>query len=177
MLFLTWLFLPLKNVTHYNHYLTEVVAPHNHNYKTDETFAMLRRNTLRQRHKRREPSGKQHRKCVLQQNCHLMAVHSIDLRTEQFLTAYFILHFSTMQNCFKWTRQRISICRDAACSTTFRSGQETLQVKCSGFERLFENIMLSSNQHLHNHHCCHISFAVRTASSLTIWLSALCYRK
>lgn len=27
MPFLTWLFLPLKNVTHYNHYLTEVVPP------------------------------------------------------------------------------------------------------------------------------------------------------
>lgn len=177
MLFLTWLFLPLKNVTHYNHYLTEVVPPTTTTTRRMKLLQCLEETLWDKGTSAGEPSGKQHRKCVLQQNCHLMAVHSIDLRTEQFLTAYFILHFSTMRNCFRWTRQRISICRDAACSTTFRSGQETLQVECSGFERLFENIMLSSNQHLHNHHCCHISFAVRTASSLTIWLSALRYRK
>lgn len=91
-------FLPLKNITHYNHYLTEAVPP-----ITTTTRRMKRLQHLEKHFETDTSAGSpvgSSTENVLQQNCHLMAVHSIDLCTEQFLTAYFILHLSTVWNCF-----------------------------------------------------------------------------
>lgn len=79
-------FLPLENRNPYNRYLTKEVPPATTTSRQMETLAMLRRNTLKQRYKHRQSW-----ECVLQQNCHLMAVHSIYLCAEQSISGYFPL--------------------------------------------------------------------------------------
>lgn len=87
---------------------------------------------------------------------------------------YFIFHLSTIWNCFTEPGRGRDLQGDHIQHSLWKQW-EALQAECRGFGRLCE-ILASWNQHLHEH-CSHISFAVRTASSWTKWLSALCYRK
>lgn len=135
---------------------------------------MLRINPLKQRYKHRQPGRKAALKMCLATELPLdgSAQHRSLHRTINHSLFYFPLQHN--MELLYWARQRMSICRD--CMQHNLQRQEALQIECRRFERLFENIIPSSNQLLHNHYS-HISFAVRTASSLTKWLSALCYRK
>lgn len=134
--------------------------------QTGETFLMFKRNTLKYQHKHRQPW-----KYVLRQNCHLMALHSIEL---QWFT---VLLFSTLA---QYGIVLLSHAEDEHLQGDYIQHSlwkqwGALQAECRGFERLCE-ILASWNQRLHEH-SSHISCAVRGAPSRTKWLPALCYRK
>lgn len=127
---------------------------------------MFKRNTSKHGYKHKQPW-----KCVLWQNCHLMALHSIELQ------GFRIILFS---NKAQYGIVLLSQAEDQHLQGehiqhSLWKPWEALQAECRGFGRLCE-ILASWNQQLHER-CSHISFAVRTASSWTKWLSALCYGK
>lgn len=137
---------------------------------------MLIRNRLKQLYKHRQPRRQQLWKCVLQQNSHMMAVHSINLSTGQLIRVYLIFHLNARWNCS--TKQgRGWGFADITCSTTFRSRQEAVQGrqcrKSAGDLRGYLKTS-SSNQCLPNHLlslelCCQNCLYSNKMTVSTLW--------
>lgn len=158
-------FLPLENRNHYNHYLTDEVTPPTHNCRQmkllwclKETLWNINANTWR-------PENVSCDRTATGWHCTASSYSDSQL-------FYFPLKHN--MELLYWTRQRRSTCRESTSNTAFgRNGKHCRQSAgdlggCVRFWLHEINSFIST---------AHISFAVRTASSWTKWLSALCYRK